>query len=216
MANTTKENVLLIAPELAVKINDILQQNSITISEVLADTEYKLILNEVEYSIISGNPTSEADILLALLGLIESLPEISAHISNTSIIIDGTAEFISFSLEVSDNLVNTINRGAKDNNSLFELILTDVITQVTELDPVRFKEEQERAQRYLVAHLLTLINVDPNAGDITTPFNKEYVGDVQYHYDSMALRSMDEAFFMRTPYGEVFYDIYKRRYFRFL
>lgn len=216
MANTTKANVLMIAPELGVKINDILQSSIVTVEDVLENTEYRLVINGTEYSIISGAPTSEAEILLALLTEIESIEGIIARITSDGLVIDGTAEFISFELVVSSNLINTLVRASKDNNSLFELILADVILQVTEVDPTRFREEQERAQRYLVAHLLTLLNTDPDAGDLSTPFNKEYVGDVQYHYDSMSLRTADEAFFMRTPYGEVFYEIYKRRYFRFL
>lgn len=216
MANTTKERILAIAPELATKIQDVLKQQTIVVGTVADDTTYTININSISYEVVSGTGATVEEIIAAFEVLLISIPDVAITFVGTTIYVTGTADAISFTIIVSDNLTLTTVQEAKDNNTLFEIILEDVITQVTELAPVRFEEEQERAQRYLAAHLLTLTNTDPDSGDLGKDFNKEYVGDVQYHYESRELRSMEEAFFMRTPYGEIFYDIYKRRYFRFI
>jgi hypothetical protein len=216
MANTTKERILAIAPELATKIQDVLKQQTIVVGTVADDTTYTININSISYEVVSGTGATVEEIISAFEALLIDIPDVVITFVGTTIYVTGTPDAISFTAIVSDNLTLATVQEAKDNNTLFEIILEDVITQVTELAPVRFEEEQERAQRYLAAHLLTLTNIDPDSGDLGKDFNKEYVGDVQYHYESRELRSMEEAFFMRTPYGEIFYDIYKRRYFRFI
>lgn len=216
MANTTKERILAIAPELSSKITDVLKVQTVVVGTLTNNATYVININGISYTVVSGATATIAAIIAAFGVLLVDIPDVTITIVGDTIYISGTPDALSFTLSVTANLTATLVAAAKDNNTLFEIILADVIVQVTELAPVRFEEEQERAQRYLAAHLLTLTNTDPDSGDLGKDFNKEYVGDVQYHYESRELRSMEEAFFMRTPYGEIFYDIYKRRYFRFI
>lgn len=217
MANTTKERVLLIAPELATKINNVYQKTQIAIVSFDEGLDFEIMVNDYTAFFTSDSTTTKNDVLPILMDLLNNnLEGITAYMEGELLSLEGSDDHITFYVAVNATLSNTIITEGKDNDSLFQLVLEDIIIQVTEEDPVRFREEQERAQRYLVAHLLTLINMDPNDLAFAKPIVKEYVGDVQYHYESRALKSMDEAFFLTTPYGEVFYDIYKRRYFRFL
>lgn len=216
LENTTLERVLIIAPELRAKVTNIAQINDIEVFDAQYETEYTVTLNDIVIEIISPAEGESENLKEEIIQLIyDELEDEEVLIENnvSSIRLKAVEPGQAFYLSVSDNL--TLNNVTSNYNGqeLFELLLEDVILQVTELN---FKSEMERAQRYLLAHLLTLTNVDseeePDASDII----QETVGDISYRYGSIDYSKLDDIFYGKTPYGVVFYEIMLRRWFRFI
>ena len=91
-------------------------------------------------------------------------------------------------------------------DDLYELLAADVRAEITE---AIYGSQQERAQRYMVAHLATLsgvsLSVPPNAAG---PIEVQKVGDVWATYKASAITDgvtrLDE-----TRYGRIFTTINK-------
>ena len=115
-------------------------------------------------------------------------------------------------VECSSNLVLTAVDLPFAGDTLFSLILADAIIEITE---ERYDTEEERAQRYLIAHILTLANIDPENVDNDSNIIKAAVGDVQYERGSGSGTALEE-FYAQTSYGLIFYQIWLRHYFRFI
>jgi len=219
MANTTLENVLTIAPELKNKVIDIAKKDSVEVANLFYDTEYTINIDGVDYTYTSspqpGTPDEEVlrtEIINGLASVLAGCAAIVVSNSSTKIITTAAVPGVSYSINVD---INLIDNNLVHNHSgiiLFNLLLEDVILQVTELN---FKDEQERAQRYLLAHLLTITNIDPDNTDDIIGLVQEVVGDVQYKYGT-DFSKLDEAFYGLSRYGIVFYEIMMRLWFRFI
>ena len=95
------------------------------------------------------------------------------------------------------------------NNDLVALILEDVAAQIRE---AVYGTKQERAQRYLAAHLLTLIKQgeDGASSGASGPVEKEKVGDVEIKYSNAVLSNLsDMTRYDETKYGRVYMIIRK-------
>lgn len=85
-----------------------------------------------------------------------------------------------------------------------DLILLDVADQVTE---AVFGTKQEKAQRYLAAHLLTLIKQASEGGGKAGPVVTEKTGDVSVTYANPAVTSQNR--YDLTAYGQEYNNIRK-------
>ena len=90
-------------------------------------------------------------------------------------------------------------------DDLYELLAADVRAEITE---AIYGSQQERAQRYMVAHLATLSGVSSSNADAVGPLVTEKVGDVSKTYGLVqwagGVERLDE-----TRYGRVFMTIRK-------
>jgi len=90
------------------------------------------------------------------------------------------------------------------NNLLWDTILDDVANDVT---VSVFGTKQERAQRYLAAHLLTLSNPDSNRNPLASgPITSEKTGPLSVSYGSI---SKTDGELDSTNYGREFMRIRK-------
>jgi len=213
MANTTKAAVLLLAPELAIKVTNRAQQNLISVVTVANSTQYSVSVNGTVYTITSASTGATAmSIAAQLVAAILSADVVVFNNLNGTFTITTVSLTVPATVIVSANLTNDISVYSYMGDDLCTMILADVVLQVIE---EIFKTEQERAQRYLAAHLLTLANVDPTASNNGGDYIREVVGDVEY-YKNGADKDAGEAFYGLTTYGVVFWEIYQRHFFRFL
>jgi hypothetical protein len=92
---------------------------------------------------------------------------------------------------------------------LFGIILDDVKIIIKKEN---WKNNTERAQRYLVAHLMTLSNANnklKNAGSLGG-VESQKVGDVEISYGAIDIN--DKSRFDETSYGRVFNQIQKQTF----
>jgi len=90
------------------------------------------------------------------------------------------------------------------NAATVDLILEDVAGQITS---AVYGAKQERAQRYLAAHFLTLINSGASGGNTgaSGPVEMEKVGDEQVKYSSSWMDNLsDMSRYDETKYGRVY------------
>lgn len=213
MADTTKANILRIAPELGVKINNVAKVVLVSISTVTDSTGYTVTLDGNDYTINSGVSATAVSIAAALVAEITAIEYTVVDNLNGTFSIVAASAGTDFTVAVTTELSYQVTTKNYDGDALFDLILGDVITQVTEDN---FGDEEERAQRYLTAHILSLTNVDEDGNAVDLEFTSEAVGDVQYKKDAKSKQGKDESYYKSTSYGAIYYDIYLRHYFRFL
>ena len=99
--------------------------------------------------------------------------------------------------------------GDSCNKDLVELILEDVVAQIRE---AVYGSKQERAQRYLAAHLLTLIKQGSDGANsgASGPVEKEKVGDVEVKYSTAVVSNLSDVNrYDETKYGRVYMIIRK-------
>lgn len=90
------------------------------------------------------------------------------------------------------------------NSDIVDLILEDVAAQIRE---AVYGTKQERAQRYLAAHFLTLINQGASGASsgASGPVEKEKVGDVEIKYSTSVLSNLSDVNrYDETKYGRVY------------
>ena len=85
------------------------------------------------------------------------------------------------------------------NKSLVDLILEDVAGQITS---AKYGSKEERAQRYLAAHFLSLAKQAGEGVGGSGPVEMEKVGDVQVKY--AANNFADASRYDETPYGRTY------------
>ena len=88
------------------------------------------------------------------------------------------------------------------NGDLVTLILSDVSGQVSSS---KYGAKEERAQRYLAAHFLSLAYSSSLGQGGSGPVEMEKVGDVQIKYG--ANNFMDASRYDETPYGRTYMTI---------
>lgn len=90
-----------------------------------------------------------------------------------------------------------------DNSCVVDLILADVASEVRQSV---FGSKQERAQRYLAAHYLTLSNPATSSGS-SGPVTKEKVGDVEKSYGDSSNAKGAQIGLSETSYGRTYLQI---------
>lgn len=215
MATTTKENVLAIAPELASKVNSYNQQITLSFDDPTPGFEYVVAVAGIVYS-FSAVSTNTVEDVVAHFNNELTTAGFSCVSSENKLVVTGV-DYTPFNYVVSTGVSAAEDVVAVNNDTRFNLLLNDVELQVTEKDPFRFGVEQERAQRYLLAHLLTLATSgedddSSSYGDI----KKETIGDISYTYATPSSYTTPEEYYNSTVYGRVFYSIQQRLYFRFI
>ena len=88
------------------------------------------------------------------------------------------------------------------NKSLVDLILEDVAGQISS---AKYGNKQERAQRYLAAHFLSLAKQSGEGVGGSGPVEMEKVGDIQVKYG--ANNFADASRYDETPYGRTYMTI---------
>lgn len=88
------------------------------------------------------------------------------------------------------------------NGDLVTLILSDVAGQISSS---KYGAKEERAQRYLAAHFLSLAYSSSQGAGGSGPVEMEKVGDVQIKYG--ANNFMDASRYDETPYGRTYMTI---------
>jgi len=94
------------------------------------------------------------------------------------------------------------------NTVLVDLILDDVAGQVD----TTYGSKEERAQRYLAAHLLTLSQQGSTGGSsgVSGPIKREKVGQVEREYATASgSGAVGSSRLDETKYGRIFVDIRK-------
>ena len=89
------------------------------------------------------------------------------------------------------------------NKCIVDLILSDVSGEVKQ---GIFGTKQERAQRYLAAHYLTLSNPATSSGS-SGAVKKEKVGDVEVEYTDASQMKGAQVGYAETSYGRVYLQI---------
>ena len=88
------------------------------------------------------------------------------------------------------------------NNKLVDLIIEDVAGQISS---AKYGSKQERAQRYLAAHFLSLAKQAGEGVGGSGPVEMEKVGDVQTKYGVNSFS--DASRYDETPYGRTYVTI---------
>jgi len=203
MADTTKENVLIIAPELA--ITNIAQVNRIAVNTVTNNAVYSTTINDVMATYTSDGSATNLKIVAGLILALQTDPDTNADVSclNT---LDGTFLVTSktagtpFTVAVSSKLTATLDTANFDGDTLFDLILDDVKEELSTYGICT--NYQEKAQRYLIAHLLTINNQSAIQGV------SESIGRASVTYAGGDM--FDPNMLKRTKYGAEFLRIYKK------
>jgi hypothetical protein len=213
MSNTTKNNVLLIAPELSAKVVNTPLAVLFSIVTVEDSTVYFIAVNGTQYSYTSGVGATALEIISGLYDAMLSTLVTKLNNGNGTLLLTAANPPITFSYAYHANISVTVVQESYPGDDLFNLILADVILVCPE---DVFSTEQERAQRYLIAHILT-VSADESSAAPLNSARWDIVGDVQYRTGaSMIMATPDQNIFSSTKYGEIYWDIYKRHYFTFL
>lgn len=206
MANTTKTNVLIIAPELTSIIDNTAQVDLISVVTVTNTETYSNTINGTTVSYTSDGTATKYEIVTGLISAIQGNSTTNALVSCTNNG-DGTYYLTSktagtaVTILVSSKLSKTNIVANFNGDSLFNLILTDVIEEIDTLSINT--ETQEKAQRYLTAHILSL-QQSGSHGNVRS----ESVGRASITYAGGDM--FDPDMLSRTRYGAEFLRIWKK------
>ena len=206
MANTTKANVLLIAPELSTYISNVAQVYRISVNTVSNAQLYSITINSRTASYTSDATATAVEIVAGLISAIEANSILNAFVSCLNAL-DGTFTITAktagtaYTISVSSKLTATSLTANYNGDGLFNLILKDVEEEITTYTVNT--ETQEKAQRYLMAHLLTV-----HYSGIQGNVKSESVGRASVTY--MGGDMFDPDMLSRTRYGAEFWRIWKR------
>lgn len=225
MANTNKDNVLTLAPELTTFIQNTREIINITINTAEDDRDYTITIDDIDYTIDSGAGATVSSIATALKAKID-LASLGLNIVDN---LDGTLAITSensgirfdINSDIDQYITVELDTIAGLGSNLLRLIMYDVQAECTYQI---YKDEQERAQRYLAAHLLTVlyqISSGASSSSSTPSGNiiREKVGDVETWYSDAGFSvklNGSEFDLMSTTYGRVFLGIQKRHAGRFI
>lgn len=199
MILTTKENVSLIAPELLSLIYGQYQKTRIYIQQLTNNT-VTISLDDYfkEYTYEVQEDETIEDLIDNLIEIINADEERIINVVNSTStyfdVIGLDSNPFNISTPINENIQEAIPA------SLWDLLIEDVNLMVNE---ETFVEEIERAQRYLMAHLLTITRRLKNTSMTTS----EKVGDISVSYaDPLSSEGMS-----LTGYGLVFRGIFLRQ-----
>ena len=222
--NTSIQNILTIAPALISLYDNNTQHTTLQLNKVVNNTDYLIILDTVEFTTNSGvGKTIEelADAIITTLNAGQNAVIFEKDIVTTALVTIASTPAdsnIAYLIDISKcpYMEITTKVPPKFGYNLFSLVLEDVKIVVKEN---RYKDAQERAQRYLAAHILTVLdNIFKTApivgGGTAGPITREVVGDVEVWYSdkggsASAVSNADDEL-KTTTYGRVFMGIRSR------
>lgn len=192
---TTKENVSLIAPELLAQIYGQYQKTRCYISE-LTDNVITVEDKEYIYEVQEGDTVE--DVIEDLYTMINDDPDAIVSAVNSSEtyidIIGKESNPFTVSTPTTENIQEAVPSSLWD---LFTLDIDDIVSEDT------FTGQVERAQRYLIAHLLTIQSKLSKA----SLNSNEKVGDISVTYaDPLSPEGLG-----LTGYGLIYLSIYKSK-----
>ena len=198
---TTKTNVLLIASELAGAINGTPQTTRCFINNLVGNT---LTVEGREYIYELQPGDNVLEIIAGLKVLIDADPEPIVEVVNTQSSYLDIRGILTQPFDVTLPAVSqTIVEASPDD--LWELFALDVDDTVSE---DTFKAEIEKSQRYLMAHLFAMNDLDPEQGTLSS----ETVGSVSVGYQD----PLSASGLSMTKYGIIYKQLlYKNRRIRF-
>jgi hypothetical protein len=200
MADTTKANVILIAPELAEQLESVAKVISVT-PTVQNSKAYTIIINGLVAETFTYTSDSNATISEIISGLISAMSTstlVNATNGITTLLLTAKTAGVDFTIVITANLAQTTTVDNYDgSNDLWTLLFADAIAEITDTD---YSTDEEKAQRYYLAHMLTKHFSYGQAANLTS----EKVGDVQINYGSND--GIND--YKSTKYGNVFYALY--------
>ena len=193
---TTKEKVALIAPELLELIHGVAQKTRLYVQDTTQNT---VTIDDKEYTYEVQEDDTIEDIISGLMELIDNDEDAIVSVVNDSETYFDIRGLYLESYSISGLTYEITIPSIPD--SLWELFAEDIANVVNE---DTFKDEIERAQRYLMAHMLTLKNSGLNnmAG-----VNSERVGDISVQYSD----PMSQEGLGLTGYGLIYKGIWLKQ-----
>jgi hypothetical protein len=217
MADTTKEKVLLLAPELTSIASNIKQVSFFFIQDVIDNEDYTVTINSTAFTINSGVSATAASIANLLTAAINAGAEpVTADDDDEdgSFLVTADVAGTGFTYEVDNNVTGSDITENWAGEDLFDMILADAILEVKES---RYFNEEERAQRYLCAHLLTKVKeIKANPNSSIAGLQREKVGDVENWYGLPLYEYAKGTGYNTTKYGQMFIGIKQRYSMRFI
>ena len=192
---TTKENVLTIAPQLHNLIYGTPQKTRIYVQNLNDNT---LIVDDVEYIYEVEEGDTIADIISGLVELIDADEAPIVTVVNETTTYFDVRGVYTVPYVISEPTHEILVESLPDN--LWDLFSEDVESIVNE---DTFVDMVERAQRYLMAHLLTIYSMNTLSNSV---LSSEKVGDISVSYaDPLS----DEAI-SATGFGAIYHGIYMK------
>ena len=217
MADTTKEKVLLLAPELTSVSSNIRQVTFFFIQDVIDSEDYTININGTDFTVNSGVGATAASIaaLLAIDINAGAEPVIADDDDEDgSFLVMATTAGTAFTFEVDNNITGSYITENWNGEDLFDMMLADAILEIKES---RYFNEEERAQRYLLAHLLTKVKqIKSNPNSTIAGLQREKVGDVENWYGLPMYEYAKGTGYNTTKYGQMFIGIKQRYSMRFI
>lgn len=192
--DTTKERVLLVAPELFDLLQNSKQIDLIEVTDVIKEENYIVTINNIDYVYTATATPTKENIVTGLMNAITAELELKDNLDG-SFRISKNAEY---SIATGTKLELTRISNYKNADTLFDMYLDDVKAELTDV----ITSAKEKCQRYLIAHLLTL------HGQNTGNTKSESVGRASVTYAGGDL--LDPDMLSRTKYGAEFWRLYKK------
>lgn len=192
--DTTKERVLLGAPELFDLLQNSKQIDLIEVTDVVKETNYTVTINNVDYVHTTTTTPTKENIVTGLINAITADLELKNNLDG-SFRVSKNAEY---SITTGTKLELTGISSYKNADTLFNMYLDDVKAELSDI----VTGAKEKCQRYLLAHLLTL------HGQNTGNAKSESVGRASVTYTGGDM--LDPDMLSRTKYGAEFWRIYKK------
>lgn len=217
MADTTKAKVLLLAPELTEYTENFKQVTSFFVSDVIDSEDYTITINSTDFTINSGVSATAVSIAAALTAAVNAGAEpVTADDDdeNGSFLVMADVAGTPFTVRSDNNITHSDLVENWNGEDIFDMMLADVILEVKES---RYFNEEERAQRYLCAHLFTKIKeIKDNPNAAVAGLQREKVGDVENWFGLPMYEYAKGSGYNTTKYGQVFIGIKQRYSMRFI
>lgn len=197
--NTTLANILALAPALRTAFPPQVAKVVVTAADLLTSIEINGTANVGNPGAVVMPPDQIAlELATAINTNLGTL--LTALASGPEVIVTAKTPGVPFTLGTAVNCTATITT---PNADILALVLNDVILQVSSCV---FGNRQEEAQRYLAAHLLTMMVSAMSGGSAPGgPMTSQQVGQVSVQYASLSLTILSR--YDTTPYGMRFSQI---------
>lgn len=202
MADTTKANVLIIAPELSDAITNVAKVVRISVATLSNLSVYSVTINGTTYAYTSDTTATAIEICAGLVSAITSTAVTKIDNLDGTFDLTGATAGTDYTLSVSSKLSADVITDNFNGDALFNLILADVIEEIDTLSID--SATQEKAQRYLTAHLIACQTFGGATGNVKS----ESVGRASVTYSGGDM--LDPDMLSKTRYGAEFWRIWKK------
>lgn len=211
---TSRDNILLIAPELAELLTSIAQVLKVTVATALNSTAYIVQINSSTATYTSDTAATTAEITAGLVSAINTLSAGVTAIDNGDGTLNITANTAgtAFTCTTGNYLSQTTVQANYDYIQVYNLVVNYVALTVG----FKFKSFMLMAQTYLAAHLFSLIsstNTGAGAGG-NGNIQSQSVGSVSVTYAQILPKFSTQ--YDATKYGREFGNIRRMTQPRFL